>query len=553
MKKRLLVNNYLILSLTILLAVFLRAYNLSGRGLIYHDEGYYANAAKTVYYSLEWIITHEKDIKKRDYSTSTIQDYLRIHGCSNPKDKPGHILILSLGFFLFGLKEYSPLIIGSFFGSLTVFWLYLFGKKRLGEMWTLFSIIFLAVSYLHLHYSRSALYIDSVFFAFLAMHLYLWSIDDNRLAQFKWMALLGLLTGFCFTMDQKSIFIVLTICATELFLFFVSPNRRYLILLGRLGSLSLFFTVFNIVVEGVFWLVFGFFLENPEYYQSYLSYFLGSKVRLLESSYVSNLSYVFFYPSMLFEIEGCIFSIFLGIGLICFIYSVFRTKDPLYFFCSFLWLASVTFWTVRSGGHPSVKVIPLLLPTGAIMAGYFFSRMNDYLINIGVKQTKCNVIVVLLMMTISSYGIINGYDLITIKNRYHYVSKQLKDYIKKNGGKINASQQGSFSPLAVFYLGLELEEDNSLMNNIVLHDEEGINTDYFFATWHNYGKAKNLALVKRSKEEGVEIIKVEDNVIKRLPRVLLNLRGGSVMIERVLNPLRKYPDFKYIVIYDLRK
>ena len=147
-----------LIAVVVLCAIFIRTYRIWDRGLINHDEGYYANSAKTPYYVVRWIF-EDREL----HENTSLRSFLESYGCSNPKDKPGHIFLLSLGFIAFGMRDVSPILTSAIFGILSVIWVYWFGRKRLGFTWTIFSMAILSVSFLHIHYSRSALYISSVF------------------------------------------------------------------------------------------------------------------------------------------------------------------------------------------------------------------------------------------------------------------------------------------------------------------------------------------------------------------------------------------------------
>lgn len=530
--------------IVILAAGFLRFYNIQNRGLIRHDEGYYSNSAKTPYYVLKWF---SKD--KNLHEKTNLKDYLQSYGCSNPKDKPGHILLLSVGFLIFGMKEVSPLLISAILGISSVFWIYLFGRKRLGFTWSIFSMAILAVSYLHIYYSRSALYISSVFFSFLALHLYIWSIETKPLNQLKWMGLVGLVIAFCVSIDQKIIFFAACLVLTDVYTILVRGKKSFLLFLKRLMAYSGLFLIFTLFVDAIFKILYRHYGLSSEY-PAYINYFFRSKVYAISDSYTWDFSDFLFYPKIIFSVEGIIFFVSVSFGMALFIRALRTEKQPLYVFCVLLWLLTLGFWTFRSGGHPSIKVILALLPTGAIMAGFAIKQLYEFLCRKIESPVLQRLILVLVLCCILTSGMVNAIPLLKLRNVYGIAVSNIALRLKQSGGHVLTFAQGSFSPLARFYFGLEIEKDRLLAEHVVFDEKSNKRNKYFFATWHSYGKEGSLKKILEHAEKGKEVLRLYDTSVSGLPPVMYLLRGGLVLKNYPLL-MGKYEDFEKVVVYEV--
>lgn len=524
-------------------AGFLRLYNLETRGLIYHDEGYYANAAKTPYYVCKWFLK-DKDLQK-DVS---LRKYLESFGCSNPKEKPGHIALLSLGFLFFGMNSTSPLLVSAFFGMLCVIWMYVFGRQRLGFAWTVFSMALLSVSFLHLHYSRSALYVSSVFFSFFIFHLYIWSVENKPPSKAKWMLLSGVLLGFCASVDQKIIFFAGCLVLTDIFIFFLRRRASFLIVAKRQLALFGGLLLSTFFIE----LIFQFLYRNLNIiseYPTYISYFFQSKINAISDSYTWSCSDIFFYPKALIVLEGVGFFVLLVAGLIIFAKKAFIDTRVIYIFSFMLWLITLCFWTVRSGNHPSVKVISVLLPTGALAAGYVLKVSYDFICGKVTNSVFQKIILTCILVAIFFSGFIRALPLLALKNVYGKAVSEVAQKLEFTGSVVTFDQ-GAFTPLARFYFGLEAEGNPSLGKSIAFNQNSPQANNYFFSTWHNYHKEDNLNKLLIWSEQGKEILKIPDTSVRGLPPLLYYLRGGSVVQNGVTRPMAQYKNFSSVVVYE---
>ena len=99
--------------------------------------------------------------------------------------------------------------------------------------------------------------------------------------------------------------------------------------------------------------------------------------------------------------------------------------------------------------------------------------------------------------------------------------------------------------------GTAVDRDPALGANVVFDRDTGRGSDYYFATWHNYGKEKNLETVLALSGRGLRVLELPDTSVRGLPLMLYYLRGGSVLRDRVLTPMERYEDFGNVVVYEV--
>ena len=153
-------NKYFIYIL-IALGLYLFFFQLGDRSFRNPDEGRYAEVAREMVLSHNWI---EPTLYSVDYLSKPILFYW----------------LLAVSFKVFGMNEFAARFVPALFGFLAVVITYLFTKKVLGKKEAVFSSILLAANIWYLEVSRFLL-IDAVFSFFLvaAFYLFYLAITDE--------------------------------------------------------------------------------------------------------------------------------------------------------------------------------------------------------------------------------------------------------------------------------------------------------------------------------------------------------------------------------------
>jgi|GEM_PF-4514201 len=165
----------------------LRFYGITQRGLFIPDETVYYRAALAAKSAIEGYLKHP--------GGNFLSALLPI--TDSFAGKPFHVLLGTLSLFIFGLRQYSPIMMTAIFGVLTIWLIFLAGKKLYGEKAGLIAAMLLAVCAFHVYYSRSFMaHADQTFFTTLAAFLYL---SGRRTPA-------GLVLGLAFTLHTVTVF-----------------------------------------------------------------------------------------------------------------------------------------------------------------------------------------------------------------------------------------------------------------------------------------------------------------------------------------------------------
>ena len=543
----------ILIILILMLGICLRTINITERGLLLADEGHYANVAKTPLYTLRWLL-HKESIKTEEERSTSLENYLRNHGCYISAAKPGHTFLLSFGYLLFGIHDYSPLLISVFWGITTLLLLYLVGKSLFNRKIALLSTLVLTISGIHIYYSKSALYVSGIFFSLLATYLYLLSHERSK-HPLLMIILSGLTMGFAFTIDPKVGFIALSLFLSELFLYIKSKVLVNKHVLKRVLFLSLSIATPLLIVEGLYRLLYSVFNVKIEMgtYFDYLFWKTTVLVDSAEGAYYGKIVDILFYPKVFWKFEGPLVTLLLALGIVLFLIKFVRNLDIKYFIFPVQVLMTIFYWTYYTGGHPSIKVIPAILPSIALMSGFALvwcsKQLSSYFKN---RTVAVNSFLAVVSAIVIVLGVVNSKEIIFLKTNYQKASEKTVEYIRKNGGIVTSHQQ-NLGQIWAFYMNVAIEKYPETYEHIILDPDYEIQGDYVITDFRQYGKSEYLKKVLDVEKRMTPVVVLENNFVTKIDPLLLYLRGGSVMHNYVLIPSKKYLGFKYIRIYDLRK
>ncbi|OGR42590.1 MAG: hypothetical protein A2X28_11355 [Elusimicrobia bacterium GWA2_56_46] len=168
-------KSFLLLSLAVACAAFLRFWALSERGFLLWDEAYYALEGKTIPSAISYIIGGG--------NVSGLKEYLIAKGCILPTGtgKPVFMLLLSAWGIVFGTGDFAGMAMTAFFGVLCVALVFFAAYKYSGAPAGLLAAFLLAFSGLHVWYSRSLMSNSiAVFFLLCGLLLYLsWAVSPG--------------------------------------------------------------------------------------------------------------------------------------------------------------------------------------------------------------------------------------------------------------------------------------------------------------------------------------------------------------------------------------
>ena len=482
---------YLGILLILVLATFLRVHNLTTQGLHISDEAAYLMEA--------W-------------------DARGGHA------KPGHIFTLALSLLLFGLPDYSGLIVSAFFGILTVGLVFVLGKSLYNTNTGIVAAAWLAVSGYHIFFSRTVLAETvSVFFFTLGIYLYYLS---RKKTKFSYLTLIlsGLFSGLAFTFQYRLFLIPVFLGIFEIHFLFIEKKAKLNRKIKRLICLSIsLITPLLLMQLATRWL------------QPSFTYFAQVKHMLFHTGVSAagfSLSKPLGYLRFLWLFEGIpIFALTifaLGYHLKR-TWPRFRIEDiivvtPL--------LGPLLFFSLLPFQAPRVMVI--ILPFLALTVG----RLSDIFVNdthiFKNKRLAKDFLLLMAICVIVTVGISNSYRITQIHSGFQEAFAYLKD---QGASKVITGRY----EMGQLYLGIQNVKNMPLSMEELhrLYAEEGYR--FLLQDYLIYSHYRKSAF---EIEEGYRPVMEIENTFYRLPPILL---GDDIIrdIEEV--------HWNYIKIYDLKK
>jgi 4-amino-4-deoxy-L-arabinose transferase-like glycosyltransferase len=213
--------NHIALVLILALAVGLRFYKLTDRGLLQSDEGTSWLGARTQRAALDWVVGRIVGTTQMSLGEALIEN-----GGTNPTyAKPGHDVMTVLASILIGMHDYTTLVVSAMLGGLTVLLVYLIVRRIHDNATGLIAAAVLATLNYHLVFSRSGFsHATAIFFEMLGLLLYLRSRAQEERANL-WLCLAGLSIGYAFTCHYDQFYVPLVYGVFELAAWYRSKNR----------------------------------------------------------------------------------------------------------------------------------------------------------------------------------------------------------------------------------------------------------------------------------------------------------------------------------------
>jgi len=543
-----------LLLVILFVAAVLRFYKLDQRGLWTYDEAFYANNAAAPILAGRWLANNLNGLKAGQVRLGALVDYLRERGA--PADlavKPGHTLLLALGFALFGISDFSALVVSAVLGLLVVVLAFVAGRHFYGDVAGLVAATAIAVSGNQVDFSRSAFpQTDTALFGFLGVYLFLLTLEATGRHQFAKLSLAGLTLGFALTMHPSVVLIVGVVLLAEGLRWlrlkgFLSCERW-----GRILSLGLPLLLPALLIESVMRLVYGrvsweeLGVSRP---LTFLQHILGPKLDMVEKSFYPTTGELLSYVQVFWELEGpvvCVL-VLLGVGVLL---ARLIAQRQIPDFVNLAGLAvPVVYWSIYSGNRPTTRAIQVAVPFLALLAGvgatWIVNRLSD---GIGSLKGSRVGLAAMLVGTIA-WGTWNLSDLLWRTGGYGQAAEQAAVYVASYGGMMTRNQ-GNVWPLWSFYMG-RLVDSVPARSRELIDLETPEQGDFVVLDWDRYvrpGAWESLVSMTAGCEPVINVW----NPIATAPMRFYKY-GGSRMRERLLGAYQTYGDINWIYVYDLRK
>ena len=544
----------LLLLMVFFFAAVLRFYKLDQRGLWTYDEAFYANNAAAPILAGRWLASNLNGLKTGQVGLGALVDYLRERGAApDLAIKPGHTLLLAMGFALFGISDFSALVVSAISGLLVLLLVFLAGRHFYGNVAGLVAATAIAVSGSQVDFSRSAFpQTDTVFFGFLGVCLFLVSLQTTGRRQFALLSFAGLALGFALTMHPSVVLIVGVVLLAEGLRWLGS--RSFLTREGwsRILSLSVPMLVPALLIEGAMRLVYGrvswegLGVSQP---LTFLNWILGPKLDMVQRSFYPTAGELLSYLQIFWELEGpvvCVL-VLLGMGVLAArLVTRRRTLD----FVTLAGLAvPVVYWSIYSGNRPTTRAIQVAVPFLALLAGVGAAWIVNRL-SAGIGSPKgSRVVLAAMLVGMIAWGTWNLSDLLWRTGGYGQATEQAVAYMGDHGG-VMTQNQGQLWPLWSFYMGRLVDSVPAQIGKLI-DLETRQQGDFVVLHWYRYIEPKDYEDLVAKTASCEPVIRVWNS--SATAPVRFYEYGGSQMRKRLLSAYEIYDDMNWILIYDLRQ
>lgn len=526
---------YLIIIILIIAAV-LRFWGISEKGFWNWDEAYYANIAKAPYYVLQAWLDNPDDVPVRQYLLNR-----GVNG--TPFLKPGHIFFMALSFFIFGVNDYSLLIMMGIFGTFLIFLIYKFGEKYFSVFIGLAAALIAAVSGHLVYYSRSAFpQMDTVVFSLLSLLCFLTALKDpERKKKYLW------LSGGFFSVGvlmHQALAVPMIILIIYFTWFTWNEKKGIRHVVGSLVPLTLpSLTLYGMVMASskIFFSLFPQFIPRTTT-QVTLGDRTVSRLTTIFQSYSFNTSETLTVLKMFITFEGIIVFILILYGS----YEMYNNRKrftsglPSLILIQF-WVV-VLYWSFFSGGHPTGKAFMIIMPQMSLIAGVGFV----FLIKRIPSMRASSIFGALLAAVIILSSIYNILPLLTYSSGYKKVVEMSVKYAIENDLTLTREQEG-ITPLLAFYIGEEYDKGDSAAKKHI--DASSLEMgDLIIIDYHIYDKPEKNRNVVRAVKNLSPKFSVDNRWVSLMPKFhthygeIFNIRNNNIL---------KHEDATKILVYDI--
>ena len=382
------INFNLIILLILVLSSTLNFYNISNIGLGRWDAGNYLDAGEYI---------KEGSIKHLGVGL-----------------KPLHNFLIFLGFSIFGVSEAVGAGVSAFFGILSVYLVYLIGRRLFNEKTALVAALILAVSEAFLYNVRSALPDGNLtFFILLTTLFYIYSIIDKKI---HYSILTGLFLWISYLTKNSAGVYLGVIFFTEIFLVWTKQEKfkksveRFSIIAG----VSLFLITLTTI---------GYFVLAPSDNNIAEDKTTG-KLLSIAKDFGEGINFEF-YPIFLWDFTSFITVILLVLGLIAAFINRKRKDLFLLSWFGFYFL----FFTLYPDNQ--FKVFIPAIPAVALLASY------------GLNKFKTKILFSALLVLLVGISLFNAADTLKLSN---FAYRDASEFVlNDNGVGVITSRNGIFN------------------------------------------------------------------------------------------------------------
>lgn len=459
---------------TILLFAFIRFWNISERGIYYHDEAAFIGNAK-FYGDLGRYFVEKAITFNLSFSELVNKAYDVWREGANPwqNARPLMYTFYIMVAFISGHQE-LPCILVSALANFLIFFVIKETKCFKYNYSYLISMALLGSSIWNLQYARSAL---SQSLSLLLISLVIKKVIDYNNANEKTakeLYTISLLTGFAFTTHYNLFWLPVFIGIWQIYILFKELNIKEFI--TKISLSAIFMTIPLIIFEIPSYIVMKVtsrYIHDPVYSKAFLSYlnqvyfqitwFNGKEDALISSK-------TFFFEWFI-EYEGVIFVLILSIGIIFLLFKAFKgNKNSI--FLAFMFFLPLIIW--NSFGFPAPRsFVPMLIPA-CLAFGLFIDFLYEKFTNKAYYIITTTAFILFLNLYINSDKIIS---IINAKSPYKTIAQEIINFNNTKDGIIisNKELNANDKPILRFYLkklvNKDIEQGNIFISDLVSNNE----------------------------------------------------------------------------------
>lgn len=533
----------------LLLATGVRLWGLTERGVYDYDEAWYLLEAKTLYYTGDYLLS-AVGLSEVD-TDQGLRAYVKQRGTVPMTSvKPGHTILTFLGMVVLGTHDYSGLGVSALSGILTVLLVFLIGKELGGTRLGLAAAFILAVSPLHIHYSRS-MYSQSNAVLFATLGAYLWVRQKNRDTPGLWpLFAAGAAIGYSFTCHFNIAWVTVGFIGLELLMGCVrkAEIRQRVLSVGTFGS-GMAAPAILFELAGQLFKKMGLF---PQDYPTYLGQFLHRQN--IGERLVLSTRHIPFWTERLLSTEGILVVLLVVTGMFYLLLNARRAGLREIVLLGFPAMALLPPSLLAIDGlNYMLRNYVIALPALALLAGFgylsieiqFASRWAD----------SRTVLAAICIAAIGSIAMANTLDILHVRSSYRDAASQLVGQLETQDGQL-ATRPLSAWPIWYFYLSNEYDQaTESLRKRIHFYPKQIQEGDFELVDVKSYYRAilvndtNSLDHYARLRQR-VPLVHLP-NPAARIPDPFFEGGGDQAdTIRRLL--VEKYTASSNIEIYDLR-
>ena len=466
--------SYPMLILILFIGVYIRVYDIDKVGIYDWDSAYYGNTAKVPILTAKWLINNSD----KTSNIEDLKDHLLKRGCNSHIIKPGHLLLITASYLVFGIKDYAVLMVSVLCGIGVILLTFIIGKKMFGKTAGYLAAAIISVSGQQVIYSRTGFPQMDTTLIFCLAFLSFWVFISNQDRR-KFFFIAAIISGLTLLFHQ-SVYLVIIPLLIAVIMNAMNKNDNSLI--KSIKDCFYFCAIMFAILLSTQLLIMIINSINPSGGEDFLIRNMERYQAGLFERWSFTVEKLIFYPIMFWRLEGPIITILIPVSILFVFAKAYRTRSMNYILVVLLTIIPITFWILN---YTTLKGIQVVMPFLALCAGVFITEISGIISNYFKKKKIKTIIPIALSLIILLFGYHRVLPYVKWKSNYKPVSEQLISYMKTHDGIFNISQN-TLRPILSFYIGNEVDRLPADLKERIFFENVNIKTDYRVIDWRQF-------------------------------------------------------------------